>query len=157
MIHPKLFRRRRARASYHNHGRSGHCNNDCITTWVYRISWRVHLIPSRSSDTAVDAAKSFYGNVFKLHGLPDEIDLDRDPKVTSKLWCALMDLCDVKLKMSTSLHPQIDGSSEIMNRMLENYLRFYCSHLQDECADLFPSAEFAYNSAVSDDFGYVTF
>lgn len=126
---------------------------DCITTWVDRISRRVHFIPSRSSDTAVDAAKSFYGNIFKLHGLPDEIVSDRDPKFTSKFWRTLMDLCGVKLKMSTSRHPQTDGSSEIMNRMLENYLRCYCSYRQDDWAELLPSAEFAYNSAISEDLG----
>jgi hypothetical protein len=39
---------------------------DCITTLVDRLPRRVHFIPSRSSDTAVDAAKSFYGNIFTL-------------------------------------------------------------------------------------------
>jgi hypothetical protein len=48
------------------------------------LSRRVHFIPSRSSDTAVDAAKSVYGNVFMLHGLPDEIVSDRDPQFSSK-------------------------------------------------------------------------
>ena len=130
---------------------------DCITTWVDRLSRRVHFIPSRSSDTAVDAAKSFYGNIFKLHGLPDEIVSDRDPKFTSKFWRTTMELCGVKLKMSTSRHPQTDGSSEIMNRMLENYLRCYCSYRQDDWAELLPSAEFAYNSALSEDLGISPF
>jgi hypothetical protein len=100
---------------------------DCIAVWVDRLYRRVHFLPSKSSDTAVDAAKAFYGNILKLHGLPDEIVSDRDPKFTSKFWRALMDLCGVKLKMSTSRSPQTDGYSEIMNLMLENYLRCYCS------------------------------
>jgi hypothetical protein len=68
-----------------------------------------------------------------------------------------MELCDVKLKMSTSPHPQTDGSSEIMNRMLENYLRCYCSYRQDDWAECLPSAEFAYNSALSEDLGISLF
>jgi hypothetical protein len=95
--------------------------------------------------------------VFKLHGLPDEIVSDRDPKFTSKFWQTLMDLYGIKLKMSTSRHPQTDGSSEIMNRMLENYLRCYCSYRQDDWAELLPSAEFAYNSALSEDLGVSPF
>ena len=83
---------------------------DSITVWVDRMSRRVHLIPSRPFDNAVDAAKSFHGNVFKSNGLPDEIVSDRDLKFTSKFWRALMDLCGIKLKMSTSRHPQTDGS-----------------------------------------------
>ena len=53
--------------------------------------------------------------------------------------------------MSTSRHPQTDGASEIMNRMIENYLRCYCSYHQNDWDELLPAAEFAYNSAVSDD------
>jgi hypothetical protein len=44
-----------------------------------------------------------------LHGLPDEIVSDRDPKFTSKFWQELMDLCGVKLKISSSRYPQTNG------------------------------------------------
>jgi hypothetical protein len=101
--------------------------------------------------------KSVYGNDFKLHGLPDEIVSDRDPQFSSKFWRALMDICDVKLKISTSRHPKTDSSSEIVNRMLENNLRCYLSNRQDDWADPLPSAEFAYHSAVSDDLGMSPF
>jgi hypothetical protein len=68
-----------------------------------------------------------------------------------------MDLCDVKLNISTSRHPQTDFSSDIVNLMLEDYLRRYFSYRQDDWADLLLSAEFAYNSAVSDDLGMSPF
>ena len=38
-----------------------------------------------------------------------------------------------------------------MNRMLENYLRYYCSYRQDDWAELFVSAEFPYSFTVSED------
>ena len=78
---------------------------DCITTWVDRLTRRVHFVKIKSSDTAVDTAKSFFANIFKLHGLPDNIVSDRDPKFTSEFWKHLMQLCGVQLKMSTSRHP----------------------------------------------------
>ena len=93
-----------------------------------RLSKRVHFIPSKDSDTAVDVANSFFKNMFPYHGMPDSIVSDRDPKFKSKFWKRLMQLLGVQLKMSTSRHPQNDGSSEIMNRMVENYLRFYCNY-----------------------------
>ena len=126
---------------------------DCITTWVDRLTRRVHFVKSKSTDTAVDTAQSFFSNIFKLHGLPDNIVSDRDPKFTSEFWKHLMKLCGVQLKMSSSRHPQTDGASEIMNRMVENYLRCYCSYHQNDWDELLPAAEFAYNSAVSDDLG----
>jgi hypothetical protein len=49
---------------------------DRITTWVDRLSRKVNFMHSRASNTAVDAAKSFYENIFTLHGLPDEIFIE---------------------------------------------------------------------------------
>jgi len=130
---------------------------DAITTWVDRLSRRVHFIKCKTTDTAVDVADSFFTNIFKHHGLPDSIVSDRDSKFTSEFWKRLMELCGIKLKMSTSRHPQTDGASEIMNRMVENYLRCYCSYNQDDWDNLLPAAEFAYNSAVSEDLGMSPF
>ena len=130
---------------------------DAVTTWVDRLTRRVHFLKSRSTDTAVDAANAFFSNIFKLHGLPDSIVSDRDPKFTSEFWQRLMNLSGIQLKMSSSRHPQTDGASEIMNRMVENYLRCYCSYHQDNWDELLPAAEFAYNSAVSEDLGFSPF
>ena len=38
-----------------------------------------------------------------------------------------------------------------MNRMVENYIRCYCSYHQNDWDELLPAAEFAYNSAVTED------
>ena len=59
----------------------------------------------------------------------------------------------VPTQMSTSHHTQTDGASKLINIMLENYLRCYCSCRQDDWDTLLPAAEFAYNSAVSQDLG----
>lgn len=130
---------------------------DSITTWVDRLTRRVHFIPSKNNDSAVDVANAFFRNLFQHHGMPDNIVSDRDPKFKSKFWQRLMELCGIKLKMSTSRHPQTDGASEIMNRMVENYLRCYCNYHQDDWDELLPAAEFAYNSAVSEDIGMSPF
>ena len=130
---------------------------DAITTWVDRLTRRVHFIPSNSTDIAVDVAGTFFKNIFSQHGLPENIVSDRDPKIVSKFWKHLMKLCDIQLKMSSSRHRQTDGAPEAMNRMIENYLRFYCLYHQNDWDDLLPAAEFAYNSAVSEDLGVSPF
>jgi len=130
---------------------------DAITTWVDRLTRRVHFVRCKTSDNAVDVANAFFANIFKLHGLPDSIVSDRDSKFTSEFWKRLMKLAGVQLKMSSSRHPQTDGASEIMNRMVENYLRCYCSYHQDDWDEMLPAAEFAYNSAVSEDLGMSPF
>ena len=105
---------------------------DAITTWVDRLSRRVRLIPSKTSDTAEDTARSFMCNIFPIHGLPDSIASDRDPKFTSKFWRSVMQLCKIKLQMSSSHHPETDGISEVMNHVVEKYLRCYCSFLRED-------------------------
>lgn len=51
----------------------------------------------------------------------------------------------------TSIHPHTDGAYKIMNRIIENYLRYYVSYHYDDMNDLLSPAEFAYNSSVSVD------
>ncbi len=68
-----------------------------------------------------------------------------------------MEICGVKLKISSILHPQTDSASKIMNRMVENYLRCYCNYHQDDWDELLPVAEFAYNSAVNESLGVTLF
>ncbi len=103
----------------------------CITTYVDRLSRRVHFIPSTESGTAVDVANTFFSNTSKHHGMSGSIVSDRDLEFTSKFLKCLMQLCGVKLKMYSSRHPQTDGTSEIMNRTVENCLRFYCNYHQN--------------------------
>lgn len=130
---------------------------DAITTWVDRLSRRVHSIPSRRKDTASDCAKSFFSNIFKLHGLPDNIISYRDPKFTSRFWTELLGLRGVQLRISTSHDPQTGGLSEVMIRMVEHFIRCYCALNQKVWDDLLPAAEFSYNSAITEDLGMTSF
>ena len=116
---------------------------DAITTWVDRLPRRVHFLSCTTNDTAEDTANAFFLNSFKHYGMQDSITADRDPKFTSKFWDHLTELCGVKLKMSNSKHPQTDGATEIMNRMVENYLRCYFSYHQNAWDELLPAAELA--------------
>jgi hypothetical protein len=57
---------------------------------------------------------------------------------------------EVKLKLSTAFRPQTDGQTEIVNQILEQYLRHFCSYQQDDWAELWPFAEYALNTATSE-------
>ena len=49
--------------------------------------------------------------------------------------------------MSTAFHPQTNGQTEILNRILKNYLRAYTSLEQMNWAKLLQSAAFTYNNS----------
>lgn len=42
---------------------------------------------------------------------------------------------------------------EVMNRMIENYLRCYCSHRQDDWDEYLAAVEYAYNLSISEELG----
>lgn len=131
--------------------------SDCISTWVDRLSQRVRFLACKETDQTPDALRAFFTNIFPHHGLPDSIISYRDPRFISLFWKSLIDLCDIHSRMSTARHPQTDGASEVMNRMIENHIRCFCSFEQTDWDLLLPDAEFAYDSSVSEDLGMSPF
>lgn len=67
-----------------------------------------------------------------------------------------MRLCDVRLRVTSNHHPQADGLSEKMNRVMGNYLRCYCALNQKDWDSLLASAESAFNSSKLDATGFTT-
>ena len=96
-----------------------------IVVFVDKLTKMVHLAGCKKEVTAMEYAQIFIDNVFWLHGLPKVIISDKDPHFTDKFWRVLFDLLRTDLRFSTALHPQIDGQSERMIQMLENFLRPY--------------------------------
>jgi hypothetical protein len=54
-----------------------------VILFVDKVTKRVHLIPSKQKDTAVDTSRKFFEGVVRLHGMPETIVSDRAPKFTS--------------------------------------------------------------------------
>ena len=56
--------------------------------WVVRcrLTSLVHLIPLHTTITAAQLAPIFMSHIVRLHGLPDTIMSDQDPKFTSQFW-----------------------------------------------------------------------
>ena len=79
--------------------------------------------------------------------MPQSIVFDRDSKFTSNFWKATFESIGTQLKMSIAFHPQIDGETERVNRVLEDMLRMYINEKQTDWFEYLPLVEFAYNSS----------
>ena len=93
--------------------------------WVIvdRFSKMAHFIPLKAGEKSADhLARIFLKEVWRFHGLPNNIVSDRDSRFTSSFWKALMRLLGINQKMSTAYHPQTDGQTERVNQTLESYL-----------------------------------
>jgi hypothetical protein len=121
---------------------------DCILVVKCRLTKMAHFIPVLKTATSEDTANSFIRDIFRLHGFPLSIVSDRDPKFTSRFWKRFMQLLGVNLNLSSAFHPQTDGSTEVINQVIEQYLRVFCSYQQDDWCSLLPTCEFAYNNSV---------
>ena len=60
-------------------------------------------------------ARLFRDNVWKLHGLPEGVVLDREPQFTAELTKELNKMLGIETKLSMSFHPQMDGQTKCMN------------------------------------------
>lgn len=125
-------------------------SSGCNAIWVVvdRLTKMAHFIPCKDNIKAQDLAHLFLTNVFRLHGLPDDIVSDRGAIFTSRFWRSLLDLLEIKPNMSTAFHPQTDGQTERTNAILEQYLRAYMNYQQDNWVSLLPLAEFSYNNSI---------
>jgi hypothetical protein len=120
---------------------------DAIYVCVDRFTKMVHFSPTNSNITAEGTAELYLRNVFKNHGLPDDIVSDRGTQFVAKFTRRLLELLDMKGNRSTAYHPQSDGQTERMNQTMEQYLRIYCDYHQDDWSQLLPLAEFVCNNA----------
>jgi len=57
-------------------------------------------------------------------------------------------MLEIESKLSTVFHPQTDGQTERVNQELEQYLRMFINHRQEQWPEWLGTAEFAYNNKV---------
>jgi len=58
----------------------------------------------------------------------------------------LNEMLEIKSKLSTAFHPQTNGQTERINQELEQYLRIFIDHRQEQWPEWLGTAEFAYNN-----------
>jgi len=129
---------------------------DGILVIVDRFSKMVHLTAVSEHISGRECAKVFLDTVFRLHGLPEEIISDRDPRFTRGFWKETFSLLGTHLKMSTTDHPETDGQTERVNRSVITMLRGY-AHSFESWSDYLPMVEFAINNSTHASTGLTPF
>ena len=109
---------------------------DSVTKWP-------HFMATNTMVSAEGAARLYYRDVWKLHGLPLQWLHDRGSVFITGFMHELNHLLGIKTTASTAYHPQTDGQTERVNQELEMYIRMFCNHHQNDWDELLPSTEFA--------------
>ena len=121
---------------------------DVVLVVCDRLSKMTHFVATTKGTSAEGLARLFRDNVWKLHGLPESVVLDRGPQFVAELTKELNRMLGIKTKLSTTFHSQTDGQTERMNQELEQYLRFFIEHRQKNWPKWLAAAEFAINNKV---------
>ena len=119
---------------------------DSILVVVDQFTKMAHFVPTTEKTMAEGLARLFRDNIWRLHGLPESIISDRGPQFAAGLMRELNEMLGIKTKLSTAFHLQTDGQTERMNQKLEQYLRMFIDHRQEQWPEWLGTAEFAYNN-----------
>jgi hypothetical protein len=101
--------------------------------------------------TTVDAPGTttlYWDNVWKLHGLPEQLLTDRGTQFALTLIKELLQIIRIKWALTMAYYLQSDRQTECVNQEIEQFLWIFCNHLQDDWVDLPAMAEFSYNNSV---------
>ena len=123
-------------------------DHDLILVVCDRFSKISHFVVTTEKTMAEELARLFRDNVWKLHGLPESMISDRGPQFAAGLMKKLNKMLGIETKLSTAYHPQTDGQTERTNQELEQYLKIYINHRQNNWSEWLATAEFAFNNKV---------
>jgi len=121
---------------------------------VDRFGKRTISIPCHKTIDAKEAAWLFIHYVYWFYGPPDTIVSDRGPQFVSAFWKEFTRILGIKLKLSTAYNPQTDGQTEITNQYLDQRLRPFVNHFQDNWSGLLPMMDYAQATLPHDSTGY---
>jgi hypothetical protein len=130
---------------------------DLVLTITDRLGSDIRLIPCRTDATAEDIAQLFFSHWYCENGLPTSIVSDRDRLFVSAFWKALHQLSGVKLAMSSSFHPETDGSSERTNKSVIQSIRFHVERNQKGWVASLLRVHFALMNTVNTSTGFSPF
>jgi hypothetical protein len=130
---------------------------DCIYVVADRLTKFYHFYSISEDNNAVQVAKLFFREVFRLHGLPRNIVSDRDSQFMGTFWRELFRLVRIELTPSTSYHPQTDGQTDIVNKWVKEYLRNYVGGQQRTWVKWLHLGENCYNTTFHMSIGMTPF
>jgi transposase InsO family protein len=98
-------------------------------------------VPCKKSATARDAAKMYYEGPYRMFGLPKEVITDRGPQFKADFIDELSRILGIEWKLATAGHHQTAGQVENLNQYIDQRLRPYVSHFQDNWSRAIPAMD----------------
>lgn len=97
--------------------------NDSILVVVDGFIKMPHFITCYKTSDATHVLIFFFNEIILLLGFLKSIISDRDTRFTGEFWRTLWKKLGTKLNFNSAYHPQFDGQTEVVNKILGNILR----------------------------------
>jgi hypothetical protein len=120
---------------------------DSIMVVVDKLTKYVVLIACRSTDGARDVIHHLMTRVFTVHGFPKKLVCDRDRRLDNKLFRGWASSLGIQVAMSSAYHPQTDGQTERVNRVVGEVLRHYVAPDLTTWHEHLPAVTWAMNNS----------
>ena len=91
-----------------------------------------YFIATMEKTSAEELARLFRDHVWKLYSLPESIILIRGVQFVVEIMKELNKLLEIQTKLSIAYYPQMNRQMERINQKLEQYLRVFIDHRQEQ-------------------------
>lgn len=115
---------------------------DKLTKWVI-------LTPCTKKINELETAKMFKKVVICQYGLPKQIISDRDSRWANDFWGNVLNLLGSQRALTTAHHPQADGQTEAINKILEVAIRAFVNKDLNNWAEFLEDFQLAHNSSIN--------
>jgi hypothetical protein len=120
--------------------------HNSIMVVVDKLTKAPHFVHVKTTHISANIVEIYMREIARLHGIPRTIVSDKDTKFTSNFWMGFLKRFGTNLYSSTTYHPQSDGQTERVNRIIEDMLRMYVMDKPSKWEDYLHLVEFAYNN-----------
>ena len=131
--------------------------NSKIWVFVDKLSKCIVAAARPEGNDADDIAHTYLDRVVQYYGLPRKIVSDRDPRLASVVFQAILRLWNVRSNMSTARHAQTDGQSEKAVEIITQLSRSFVNYNGANRDRMLPAMTFAYNDSLSQATGFTPF
>jgi hypothetical protein len=117
--------------------------------WVImdQLTKVAHFIPVKTTYSGLQLAELYMSRIVYSHGVPKKIVYDRGTQFTLKFWERLHETLDTQLRFSSTYHPQTNGQTERVNKILEDMVRACALQYGRSWYKSLSYAELSYNNS----------
>ena len=122
---------------------------DAILVMINRLTKYCHIIFFKEIYNVEQLKYIVLNRLVWYQELSKKIINDKDKLFTSNYWKTLLSMLKIKLKMSTTFHPQTNEQTKKVNQNLKQYLRHYINNTQSNWVKLLFMTQLALNAKCS--------